>query len=69
MPVEGMGQWTMADSDGPQALRHDVDPNQYCADFAVPWARDYQVKLIGGCCGITPAHIAKLKETFSASAS
>jgi S-methylmethionine-dependent homocysteine/selenocysteine methylase len=53
--------WTLASSDGPQASRLDLDPTHYCEDFAKSWVHDYNVKVIGGCCGITPAHIAVLK--------
>ncbi len=40
-----------------------ITPKQY-AEHATLWNR-IGAKVIGGCCGTTPAHIAALKETFS----
>jgi homocysteine S-methyltransferase len=37
------------------------EPSVYCAH-----AKHWPVKIIGGCCGTTPAHIAKLNETLRA---
>ena len=53
--------WTMADSEAPQPLRKDLDPAQYCNDFVARWV-DLNVRVVGGCCGISPQHIAYLKE-------
>ncbi len=37
-----------------------VDPEAYCA-YAVRWP----ARIVGGCCGTTPAHIAALREMLS----
>jgi len=49
--------WTMADSDAAQPFRNDLDEMQYWKDFVHPWVSQNSLKLIGGCCGITPEHI------------
>jgi methionine synthase I (cobalamin-dependent) len=58
--------WTMAESDAPQPARKDLNEQQYWRDFINPWMSQYGVKLVGGCCGITPEHISymssRLKE-------
>jgi S-methylmethionine-dependent homocysteine/selenocysteine methylase len=46
--------WTFEGSPEPQPLRTDLDPAHYSE------INDYHVKIIGGCCGITPEHIAHL---------
>ena len=48
--------WTMEDSPEPQAMRKDVDPNEYCDKFVSKSVNDLNVKIIGGCYGITPGH-------------
>jgi len=53
--------WTMEDSEAPQPLRTDLDPVHYCDDFAVRWV-DLNVQVVGGCCGISPQHIAYLNK-------
>jgi len=40
---------------------YDETPTHMC-DHILPWAEDGWVNIIGGCCGSTPAHIAKLAE-------
>lgn len=57
--------WTLAGSEGPQPSRQDLDPTHYCEDFARSWVQDLNVKVIGGCCGITPAHISMLKRQWA----
>ena len=57
------GDWKLdgeKDSDGLIPLRDDLDAGAY-ADHALAW-RDAGARLIGGCCGTGPAHIAKLRE-------
>jgi S-methylmethionine-dependent homocysteine/selenocysteine methylase len=49
----------------PHPLRIDLLPEQYYVDFVRDWVTKYNVHLIGGCCGITPAHIAVLHEKFN----
>ena len=41
---------------------HDVSPGEY-AEFAEQW-RQQGVRIIGGCCGTTPAYIALLSKRF-----
>jgi S-methylmethionine-dependent homocysteine/selenocysteine methylase len=42
----------------PQPLRTDLTPPQYYHDFIQPWIQEYNVQVIGGCCGVSPQHIA-----------
>ena len=58
--------WTLASSETAQPLRTDVTPNQYAQSFAQRWVHDYGLSVVGGCCGITPEHIAVLKTTLQA---
>ena len=53
-------EWTLADSTAPQPLRQDLDEQHYWKDFVQIWISEYNVKIVGGCCGITPKHIAYL---------
>ena len=49
-------------TDGSDVPRDDLDPPGY-----LDWARDWRAKgaeVIGGCCGIGPAHIALLREAL-----
>jgi 5-methyltetrahydrofolate--homocysteine methyltransferase len=39
----------------------DVTPDAY-ADLAIGWITDYEVQIIGGCCGTRPDHIRALKQ-------
>ena len=49
-------------NDGLDEVRKDLDPTAYLA-FAKKW-QDAGASLIGGCCGITPTHIAELSAFF-----
>jgi homocysteine S-methyltransferase len=53
--------WTMADSEAPQPLRTDLDPADYCTDYVAHWVA-LNVQIIGGCCGISPEHIAYIND-------
>jgi homocysteine S-methyltransferase len=53
--------WTLADSVAPQPFRKDLDEKQYWEDYVSVWVDQLGVQLIGGCCGITPEHIAYIK--------
>jgi S-methylmethionine-dependent homocysteine/selenocysteine methylase len=53
--------WTMESSDGPQPMRNDLSPQEYCDKFVVKWINDLSVQIIGGCCGITPEHISYIR--------
>ena len=50
--------WSMENSEGPQAMREDLGPKEYFDRFVKPWVSGLGVKLIGGCCGVLPEHIA-----------
>lgn len=52
--------WTLAESTAPQPLRQDLDEHHYWKDFVQIWISEFNVKIVGGCCGITPEHIAYL---------
>lgn len=60
--------WTMAESDGPQPMRNDLTPSDYCTKFVSKWVNEYNVQLVGGCCGMEPAHIDYLRKHFSSTA-
>jgi homocysteine S-methyltransferase len=53
--------WTMAESDGAQPMRDDLSPQVYHDKFVSRWIQDYNVQIVGGCCGITPDHIAYIR--------
>jgi S-methylmethionine-dependent homocysteine/selenocysteine methylase len=59
--------WALKESVGPQPMRDDLDPERYYIDFVSSWVNDLNVQLIGGCCGITPEHIAYLQDKLLAS--
>jgi S-methylmethionine-dependent homocysteine/selenocysteine methylase len=48
----------------PHPLRTDLLPEQYYCDFVQDWVQNYNVRIIGGCCGITPKHIDYLHHKF-----
>jgi len=52
--------WSLDEADGPQEMRADLDPQRYYEAFVSEWTKDLNVQLVGGCCGITPEHIALL---------
>lgn len=52
--------WTLAESTEPQAMRIDLDPEQYNR-FVLQWI-DLGATLIGGCCGIGPEYIANIRQ-------
>ena len=56
--------WTMAESSMPQPFREDIGEHQYWNDFVRLWVEEYGVQLVGGCCGITPEHIACLRDNL-----
>ena len=55
--------WTMATSTEAQQMRDDLFPDRYW-EFVKSWNDGYGVQLIGGCCGIGPAHISCLKKNL-----
>ena len=50
--------WTLKESTMPQPFRTDLDEKHYWDDFIQLWINKMNVKVVGGCCGITPEHIA-----------
>lgn len=55
--------WTLASSEGAQAMRDDLSPDKYSREFVNLWRSSNQiggVQLIGGCCGIGADHISVL---------
>lgn len=54
------------EGDGLLPLRDDLDPERYAA-HAEHW-RSLGARVIGGCCGTGPAHIARLKRMIGADA-
>ncbi len=58
--------WTLdgeGEGDGKIGLRDDLDPEAYLA-FARDW-REAGARIVGGCCGIGPEHIARLREALA----
>lgn len=56
--------WTLEASHGPQQSRSDLDPKHYHADFVQKWVCDWNVKIVGGCCAMTPEHISYLSSKY-----
>jgi S-methylmethionine-dependent homocysteine/selenocysteine methylase len=54
--------WSLKASQAPQPFRQDLDPQHYWNDFAKLWTAEFEVKVVGGCCGITPEHISYLRD-------
>lgn len=57
-PVEA--NWSMEESDAPQATRTDLDVKRYSEEFVSSWVKDSGATIVGGCCGITPEYIATI---------
>eukprot|EP00537_Pseudo-nitzschia_pungens_P009312 CAMPEP_0172379668 /NCGR_PEP_ID=MMETSP1060-20121228/70048_1 /TAXON_ID=37318 /ORGANISM="Pseudo-nitzschia pungens, Strain cf. cingulata" /LENGTH=385 /DNA_ID=CAMNT_0013107413 /DNA_START=220 /DNA_END=1376 /DNA_ORIENTATION=+ len=53
--------WTMTESEAPQPFRNDLSENKYWEEFVKVWIDSLGVKLVGGCCGITPEHISYIR--------
>ena len=56
--------WTMEDSPEPQTIRKDIDPKEYLNQFVSKWVNELNVKIVGGCCAITPEHISFISENL-----
>lgn len=54
--------WSLQESDTPQSMREDLDPERYYNEFVSVWQRRFGIQVIGGCCGITPEHIKYIHE-------
>ena len=48
------------DDSGISQIRNDVPPEKYC-EFATSWLAS-GADIVGGCCGVSPAHIKKLAQ-------
>ena len=58
-------EWTLESSEGAQAMRDDLSPDQYSSEFVKLWRCSHRIggiQLAGGCCGIGPGHISVLRE-------
>lgn len=55
--------WTLGESADPQPFRHDLPEQEYWK-FAKLWIEEYGIQVVGGCCGITPEHIACLRDNL-----
>lgn len=54
--------WTLQNSAAPQPFRSDLDPKAYYETFVSNWVTLYNVRIVGGCCGIEPSHIAYIQD-------
>lgn len=52
--------WSLKESNTPQATRIDMDAKRYSEEFVSSWVKDYGAMIVGGCCGITPEYIAAI---------
>ena len=50
--------WSLEESEAPQATRTDLSINRYSDEFVSSWIQDLGAQVVGGCCGITPEYIA-----------
>ena len=48
----------------PDWMFNDIIPEAEYVDLAKQWASDFDLAMIGGCCGIGPSHIAALRAAF-----
>ena len=53
--------WALSESEAPQPLRKDLNEEIYWDDFVETWINKLGVKVVGGCCGITPNHIRYIR--------
>lgn len=54
--------WTLAESEMAQPLRDDMNEEKYWKDFVQIWINKFGVRIVGGCCGITPEHIQYIRQ-------
>ena len=57
--------WSISDTTTPQPSRSDLSPQQYYHDYIKIWISQYHVKMVGGCCGISPQHISYIHEQIN----
>mmetsp|Transcript_379 Transcript_379/g.661 ORF Transcript_379/g.661 Transcript_379/m.661 type:complete len:372 (-) Transcript_379:1172-2287(-) len=58
-------QWLLETSEEAQAMREDLSPKEYFDNFVNVWVNELGVRMIGGCCGITPEHIQFITSQLS----
>lgn len=56
--------WSLSESVAPQPLRTDIGTEQYWEEFVRVWIDEFGVKIVGGCCGITPEHISCIRKNL-----
>lgn len=56
--------WALAESSEPQAIREDIDPEEF-VDICMKWIQESKsISILGGCCGIGPEHIRALHQAL-----
>lgn len=56
--------WTIAESSEPQAMRTDLEIEEYCR-IVSHWVNDLGVEIVGGCCGIGPEYISAIHKRLT----
>ena len=51
----GVPRWTHVDGELPASL----EPDEF-GDLVARWCQEYDLAIVGGCCGVTPEHIAAM---------
>lgn len=59
MPNAGLPELTS------EGARYPMGPSEF-VDYVSSYAREFQLSLVGGCCGTTPAHISALADAVAA---
>ena len=57
--------WTLEGSEEAQPFRQDLSEQHYFDDFIKDWIQNYNLRIVGGCCGITPEHISYIGKHLS----
>ena len=60
-PIEDDTDWTLAESEAAQPMRNDLSEKDYWDKFISIWIHIYNIKIVGGCCGIKPSHIKYIR--------
>ena len=56
--------WSMAESEEPQATRTDLSIGRYSDEFVSSWVSAFGARVVGGCCGITPDYISYIDKNL-----
>lgn len=56
--------WALADSSEPQAMRMDMEVDEYCRVVS-RWVDELGVEIVGGCCGIGPDYIDAIHQQLT----